>query len=87
MLRQQIFKKIASVSTLLVAIFSTGNAAAQLTLVSFGGAYQEAQSQTIWQPSAKVVGINFKEETWTDKDPTIWLFRPSEILPWSRHLT
>jgi len=45
MLRQQIFKKIVSVSALIAAMAFAGHASAQLTIVSFGGAYQEGQSK------------------------------------------
>ncbi|MBN8892833.1 MAG: spermidine/putrescine ABC transporter substrate-binding protein [Rhodospirillales bacterium 70-18] len=39
--------------------------APQLTVVSFGGAYQEAQSKALFQPAAKALGITLKEETYT----------------------
>ncbi|SFU47674.1 putative spermidine/putrescine transport system substrate-binding protein [Polaromonas sp. YR568] len=48
----------------MAALFS-GNAAAQLTIVSFGGAYQEGQSKALFQPAAKALGITIKEETYT----------------------
>ena len=65
MLRQQIFKKIVSVSALIGAIAFAGHASAQLTIVSFGGAYQEGQSKALFQPAAKALGITVKEETYT----------------------
>ena len=40
-------------------------AAAQLTVVSFGGSYQEAQSKAVFQPAAKAMGITIKEGTYT----------------------
>jgi putative spermidine/putrescine transport system substrate-binding protein len=40
-------------------------AAQQLTIVSFGGAYQEGQSKALFQPAAKALGITLKEETYT----------------------
>ena len=40
-------------------------AAQQLTVVSFGGAYQEGQSKALFQPAAKALGITVKEETYT----------------------
>ena len=52
MLSQQIFKKIVSASALVAAIASAGYANAQLTIVSFGGAYQEGQSKALFQPAA-----------------------------------
>ena len=56
MLRQQIFKKIVSVSALVAAMAWAGHASAQLTIVSFGGAYQEGQSKALFQPAAKALG-------------------------------
>jgi len=40
-------------------------AAQQLTIVSFGGSYQEGQSKALFQPAAKALGITIKEETYT----------------------
>lgn len=37
----------------------------ELTVVSFGGSYQEAQSKALFQPAAKAMGIRVKEETYT----------------------
>lgn len=39
--------------------------ARQLTVVSFGGAYQAAESKALFQPAAKALGITVKEETYT----------------------
>lgn len=39
--------------------------AQQLTVVSFGGSYQEGQSKALFQPAAKALGITVKEETYT----------------------
>jgi putative spermidine/putrescine transport system substrate-binding protein len=36
-----------------------------LTVVSFGGAYQDAQSKALFQPAAKAMGITLREETYT----------------------
>ena len=60
MLRQQIFKKIVSVSALIAGMAFAGHASAQLTIVSFGGAYQEGQSKALFQPAAKALGITVK---------------------------
>jgi len=35
-----------------------------LTIVSWGGAYQKAQSEEVWQPAAKKLGIELIEETY-----------------------
>lgn len=44
--------------------FTTANAQ-ELTVVSFGGSYQEGQSKALFQPAAKALGIKLKEETYT----------------------
>ncbi|MGH7104137.1 MAG: polyamine ABC transporter substrate-binding protein [Acetobacteraceae bacterium] len=38
---------------------------AQLTVVSWGGSYQDAQSKALFQPAAKALGITVKEETYS----------------------
>src|SRR5436190_22903203 len=52
-------------STTAIAGLGTGVVAQELTVVSFGGAYQDAQSKALFQPAAKVLGIKLKEETYT----------------------
>ncbi|MFI4987901.1 MAG: ABC transporter substrate-binding protein, partial [Alphaproteobacteria bacterium] len=37
----------------------------ELTVVSFGGSYQDAESKALFQPAAKALGITLKEETYT----------------------
>jgi putative spermidine/putrescine transport system substrate-binding protein len=49
----------------LAAALAAPAAAQQLTVVSFGGSYQEAQSKALFQPAAKALGITVKEETYT----------------------
>ena len=41
------------------------DAAAQLTVVSWGGSYQDGQSKSLFQPAAKALGISVKEETYS----------------------
>lgn len=41
------------------------DAAPELTVVSFGGSYQEAESKALFQPAAKALGITVKELTYT----------------------
>jgi putative spermidine/putrescine transport system substrate-binding protein len=48
-----------------LAVGFVSEAAAQLTVVSFGGSYQEAQSKALFVPAAKTLGITIKEETYT----------------------
>ena len=39
--------------------------AQELTVTSFGGAYQEGQSKALFQPAAKAMNVKLKEETYT----------------------
>jgi putative spermidine/putrescine transport system substrate-binding protein len=47
------------------ALGASGLRAQELTVVSFGGSYQEGQSKALFQPAAKALGIKLKEETYT----------------------
>ena len=59
-------RNLAASSAALVLAASAASAVAQeITVVSFGGAYQEGQSKALFQPGAKALGINLKEETYT----------------------
>jgi putative spermidine/putrescine transport system substrate-binding protein len=51
--------------TLALAAASTAAVAQEITVVSFGGAYQEGQSKALFQPAAKALNIKLKEETYT----------------------
>lgn len=45
------------------------SAAADLTIVSGGGSFQEAQRKALWDPAAKALGLTFEEDTsqsWTE---------------------
>lgn len=44
---------------------ATSVGAQELTVVSFGGAYQDGQSKALFQPAAKALNIKLKEETYT----------------------
>ncbi len=44
---------------------ANGASAQTLTVVSFGGSYQEGQSKALFQPAAKALGITVREETYT----------------------
>lgn len=49
-----------------VAILAAAPAGAQtVTVVSFGGSYQEGQSKALFQPAGKALGVTVKEETYT----------------------
>ena len=48
------------------SLLLVGQASAQeLTIVSFGGSYQDAQSKALFQPAAKALNIKIKEETYS----------------------
>ena len=57
--------RFLAVATAAVAAGFAVHAAAELTVVSFGGSYQEGQSKSMFVPAAKALGIAFKEETYT----------------------
>lgn len=65
MISKRIVNRAAAVASLVLAVGFSGQAAAQLTVVSFGGSYQEGQSKALFQPAAKALGITIKEETYT----------------------
>lgn len=65
MMMKHFKNRFVALATAAVATGFAGHAAAQLTVVSFGGAYQEAQSKSLFVPAAKALGINIKEETYT----------------------
>jgi len=53
-----------AIAALSVAAIAAGAHAEELTAVSWGGALQEAQSKTLWQPAAEKLGITVREETY-----------------------
>ena len=58
--------RMIGLGTALATVMVVQSAAAQqLTVVSFGGAYQDGQSKALFQPAAKALGITIKEETYT----------------------
>lgn len=57
--------RFVAMATAAVAASFAGHAAAQLTVVSFGGAYQDGQSKSLFVPASKALGITIKEETYT----------------------
>ena len=53
-------------AALLGAVLGAAGAYAQeVTVVSFGGSYQDGQSKALFQPAAKAMNIKLKEETYT----------------------
>lgn len=55
---------VAFVALSAATAFAVPAQADELTAVSWGGALQDAQSKTLWQPAAKVMGITVREETY-----------------------
>jgi putative spermidine/putrescine transport system substrate-binding protein len=59
-------KTTTSIAVLCFALMGAASASGQeLTIVSFGGSYQEGQSKALFQPAAKALGIKIKEETYS----------------------
>lgn len=54
---------LASAGLMAVALASVAEAQDGITVASWGGAYQEAQSKAFFQPAAKALGITIKEDT------------------------
>ena len=62
MSRQRTIQTIA-LSCAIVLASPAAVAADELTIASWGGSYQNAQSKALFQPAAKALGITIKEET------------------------
>jgi putative spermidine/putrescine transport system substrate-binding protein len=50
---------------LLGALVASQATAQELTVVSFGGSFQDGQSKALFQPAAKAMNLKIKEETYT----------------------
>jgi putative spermidine/putrescine transport system substrate-binding protein len=48
-----------------IALFSASAAASDLTIASWGGSYQKAQSDALFEPAAKALGIQVKQVTYS----------------------
>jgi putative spermidine/putrescine transport system substrate-binding protein len=48
-----------------IALGTSGAIAQEITVVSFGGSYQDGQSKALFQPAAKAMNLKVKEETYT----------------------
>ncbi|WP_425406675.1 ABC transporter substrate-binding protein [Hwanghaeella sp.] len=57
-------KLLATAVAAVVAFGVTGAKAESVTIASWGGSYQEAQSKALFQPAAAKTGIEVKEETY-----------------------
>lgn len=65
MRRRTLLGSLAAASLPSFAITGRAQAAPQLTVVSWGGSYQDGQSKALFQPAAAALGITVKEETYT----------------------
>ena len=63
--RKKLYRVGACGAMLTLSALFSSQAVAQLTIVSFGGSYQEGQSKAVFQPAAKALGITIKEETYS----------------------
>lgn len=63
--RKLLSRTVAFVALSTVLALAVPGHAEDLTVVSFGGSYQEAQSKALFQPAAKALGITIHEETYT----------------------
>ncbi|TNE38999.1 MAG: extracellular solute-binding protein [Alphaproteobacteria bacterium] len=55
---------LALSGSILVASMTSASAEDVLSIASWGGSYQDAQSKALFQPAAKEMGITIKEETY-----------------------
>lgn len=67
-----------------VALFpaAAGAQQAPLTLVSWGGSYQNAQRELQWEPAAKAQGFTFREDTVSNSYAQIKLQVQSKAVTW-----
>ena len=56
---------VCTVALLGAVLGASGAVAQEVTVVSFGGSYQDGQSKALFQPAAKAMGIKVKEETYS----------------------
>jgi putative spermidine/putrescine transport system substrate-binding protein len=65
MSRRPMTPKLAIAAAALTLALSSPAWSQELTVVSFGGSFQEGQSKALFGPAAKALGIKIKEETYT----------------------
>jgi putative spermidine/putrescine transport system substrate-binding protein len=56
---------VAAAALHAAAVLATPAQAQEITVVSFGGSYQDAQSKALFQPAAEALGITVLEETYS----------------------
>lgn len=64
MLKKTKILALAATAAFAISATASGALAADLTIASWGGSYQAAQSKAIFQPVAKKLGITIKEESY-----------------------
>ncbi len=62
MIRRNLF--VAAAALGVASLAATGALAAELTIASWGGAFQDAQSKALFQPVSKALGIDIIEESY-----------------------
>ncbi|MGF1608617.1 MAG: ABC transporter substrate-binding protein [Kiloniellales bacterium] len=63
-MRQRTPLVLAAAVTALLGVAASGASADEITVASWGGSYQEAQSKALFGPAAEAMGITVKEETY-----------------------
>lgn len=65
MLERKVLRTTVALAALsAAAAFALPAQGEEITAVSWGGSFQEAQSKALWQPAAQAMGITVKEETY-----------------------
>ncbi len=57
-------KRLLISTAIVFAALANASHAEDVTVVSWGGAYQDAQRKVFFQPFTKATGVNLKEESW-----------------------
>ena len=65
MISTSIRRTAVALATIAAFAVAASVAAQELTVVSFGGSYQDGQSKALFQPAAKAMNVKLKEETYT----------------------
>lgn len=72
----------AIISACLVAGFGAGATARDLTVVSWGGSYQDAQRKAYFEPFVKATGIKLVEDSWDGGIGTLRAKVQGGAVPW-----
>lgn len=79
------FKQAAIVTTLTLGVMAAGTAASaeQLTVVSWGGALQDAQRKTFFEPFAAASGIKMQEDQWSGELAKLRAMVEAKAVTWN----